>query len=91
MVSYTVTEDFFIRESTGNSTHFVRRIGINKKLALEIFRFCKSLDKETLKQMNFSQVKHNLNIPDYSGYELFLDIKNGLVDLKGEKILVKKQ
>ncbi|MFX0051118.1 MAG: hypothetical protein ACFFAJ_10365 [Candidatus Hodarchaeota archaeon] len=90
MLSYTATEDFFIRESTGNSSNFITRIGIPKKQALDIFIFCKSLDNETLKQMNFSQVKLNLKIPDYAGYELFLDIKMGRIELKGEKILVKQ-
>jgi hypothetical protein len=89
MLSYTATEDFYIRESTGNSTNFITRIGIPKKQALDIFAFCKSLDKETLKQMNFSQVKINLKIPDYIGYELFLDIKMGRIELKGDKIHVK--
>ncbi|MFX0172548.1 MAG: hypothetical protein ACFE9L_11560 [Candidatus Hodarchaeota archaeon] len=90
MLSYTTTDDFFIRESTGNSANFITRIGIPKKQAFEIFEFCKSLEKETLKQMNFSQIKLNLKIPDYRGYELFLDIKMGRIELKGEKILVKK-
>lgn len=90
-LKYEFTEDFYIRESTGNATNFISRIGIPKKDALDIFTFCKSLDKETLKQMNFAQVKINLKIPDYTGYELFLDIKNDKIELKGEKILVKKK
>lgn len=86
MVSYLTTKDNFIRESSGLNPYFVQRIGISRKLALEIINYYKSLDATAQKQINFSQIKEELDIPNYEGYELFLDLKNDRVELKGDKL-----
>lgn len=85
------TKDNFIRESSGLNPSFVQRTGISKKLATEIFKYFKSLDKASQKTVEFSEVKEKLDIPNYEGYELFLDIRKGIVELKGEKIIVKEK
>ncbi|MHA2225351.1 MAG: hypothetical protein ACXAC8_09115 [Candidatus Hodarchaeales archaeon] len=90
MVTYLSIKDSFIRESPGVNPLFIQRISVSKKLAQEIFTYFKSLDKDSQRTVGFSYIKKNLNIPNYEGYEFFLDIRNGVIELKGEKIIVKE-
>lgn len=88
MLSYSVTEDYFIRVSTGNTQSFQRRVAILKETALEIFNFCSSLDEATVKQLTYAKIKEKLSLPNYEGYELFIDIREGHVKLKNDELIV---
>jgi hypothetical protein len=91
LIDYKSSQDYYIRISEGNIKPFQKRIGISKETAKKILTYCKSLDKNDFQKTDFEQIKAQLNIPNYEGYELFLDLKNEDIELNGDKILPKKK